>query len=230
MLGLDVRDLSVRGSQGNLLSGVSFQVERGEILAVLGPNGAGKTTLLEAIAGLRVASGALAIAGKPLRSFADRTGLLSYMPDEIILPEELTLGSALALKPGMALVEQLAIGPLLSVGSAQVSRGEAKRAQLAAALTTARPVALLDEPFGAFDPRQLRALLPVFREAVRDRAVLVTIHQMRSAELLADRLLLLCEGRVVALGTLDALRAKAQLPKATLDEVFLRLLDAEAGS
>jgi len=228
MSSLRIHDLSVREGTRELVSRISLHVAQGEIVAVLGPNGAGKTTLLEAIAGLRAASGTVTIAGQGGPSFAQRAARLNYMPDDMILPEELTLGTALALKSGAAMVQRLGIEPLLSVRASQVSRGESKRAQLAAALTLQRPVMLLDEPFGAFDPRQLRALLPIFREAVRGAAVLVTIHQMHIAERLADRLLLLSQGRAVAVGTLDELRAKANAPAAPLDDVFLRLLDEDA--
>jgi ABC-type multidrug transport system ATPase subunit len=149
------------------------------------------------------------------------------MPDDVLLPQEASLGDALGLSRDDALVGTLELSSLLSARATEVSKGEAKRAQLAATLKLGRPVVLLDEPFGAFDPRQLRALLPLFRGAVAEVAVVVTVHQMRTAEIVADRLLLLSGGRAIAFGTLDELRARIDAPRASLDDIFLRLLDAE---
>jgi ABC-2 type transport system ATP-binding protein len=214
-----------------VLDGVSLEARQGEVIGVLGPNGSGKTTLLEAIAGLRETHhGWVSFKGHRLHAFRDRASCLAYMPDDPVLPEEASLAVALGLSPEDDLVERFGLGGLLDARATEVSRGESKRAQLCATLKLARPVALLDEPFGAFDPRQLASLVPLFREATKDVAAIVTVHQMRTAELVADRLLLLSEGRVVAFGTLDELRARAGAPGAVLDEVFLRLLESEGAS
>jgi ABC-type multidrug transport system ATPase subunit len=114
---------------------------------------------------------------------------------------------------------------LLSRRAHEVSRGELKRAQLCACLLEPKPVLLLDEPFAAFDPRQLRALLPAFEAAVSERVTLVTVNQMSTAELVAARILLLSEGSVVALGTPRELRASVAMPDAPFDDVFLALLE-----
>jgi ABC-2 type transport system ATP-binding protein len=225
---LSVRDLEVAAGARSILRGISFWVRAGEVLVVLGPNGSGKTTLLEAVAGLRPgASARVRVGEKELRSFRDRCSQLAYMPDDEQLPDEVSLGTALGLHAVDDLVEAFALGPLLEARATEVSRGETKRARLCATLALGRPVVLLDEPFAAFDPRQLRALLPRFREAVRAAATIVTVHQMRTAELVADRLLLLAGGRTLAIGTLDDLRVRAEAPDAPLDDVFLRLLDRE---
>jgi ABC-type multidrug transport system ATPase subunit len=114
---------------------------------------------------------------------------------------------------------------LLGVRGNELSRGEQKRCQLCAALDVERPVIVLDEPLGAFDPRQLRSLLPVLREAATTRAIALTVHQMRSAELVADRIVLLAGGRLIATGTAAELRAQAGLADTPFDDVFLALLD-----
>jgi ABC-type multidrug transport system ATPase subunit len=226
---LEVRDLGVVAGGREVLRGVCFDARAGEVVAVLGPNGSGKTTLLEAIAGLRhAARGTVSIEGRALRRFRDRATRLAFMPQDDVLPEEAPLGIALGLRPDDALVAAFELGPLLGARATEVSWGESKRAQLCATLKIGRPVVLLDEPFGAFDPRQLRALLPIFREASRDAAVVVTVHQMRTAELVAHRLVLLSGAGAIAFGTLEELRVRASAPEASLDEIFLRLLDEEA--
>jgi ABC-2 type transport system ATP-binding protein len=209
--------------------GASLSAARGEVVAIVGPNGAGKTTLLECIAGLRmIEAGTVRWSDQALRSLRDRARVLAYMPDELALPDEMSVALALGLMRDAASVTALDVGRLLHARGRELSRGEAKRVQLAGALAVDRPLLLLDEPFGAFDPRQLRALLPSFRELVRARAVLVTVHQMRTAELIADRVVLLAGGRVVADGTVGELRARAGLPDAPFDDVFLALLEDAA--
>lgn len=207
---------------------VGLGVGRGSVLVVLGPNGAGKSSLLAALAGVLPHTGRVSLRGEAATTLEARARSIAWMPDEIVLPDEMSLGLALGLHAGNPFVAKLGLESLVPARASEVSRGEAKRAQLAAALGSAREVLLLDEPFGALDPRQLRELLPVFREATRERAVVVTVHQMKTAELIADQILLLVSGRAIAHGTLETLRARAELPGASLDEVFLALLDAEA--
>lgn len=228
---LSVHELSVRAGGRSVLHKVSLDVAAGEVVAVLGPNGSGKSTLLETIAGLRAGySGRVSLEGKELRTFSERTRCLALMPDQQLLPEEARLGVALGLSRSDELVTAFGLEGLLSARATELSRGESKRAQLAATLTLRRPVALLDEPFGAFDPRQMLRLLPLFRSATTRMAVLVTVHQMRTAELIADRLLLLSAGRALAFGTLEELRSHAGAPGASLDDVFLHLLEREANN
>ena len=207
---------------------VGFRAEAGSVLAVLGPNGAGKSSLLAALAGVLPHTGTVRVRGQEARTLEARARSMAWVPDEVVLPDEMSLGLALGLDARNPFVETLGLTALVPARASEVSRGEAKRAQLAAALGSRREVLLLDEPFGALDPRQLRELLPVFREATRERAVVVTVHQMRTAELIADRILLLVGGRPIAHGTLDELRARVEMPGASLDRVFLALLDREA--
>lgn len=224
---LEVLDFGVDVGRRTILSGVSFEVARGEVVAVLGPNGSGKTTLLEAIAGLRGhRRGQVRVAGQALTRFEQHAAAFGYMADDDRLPLETSLGTALGLHRGAALVERFTVGPLLEVRASELSRGEQKRARLCATLQLGRPVVLLDEPFAAFDPRQLRDLLPKFRASVAECATLVTVHQMSTA-MVADRLLLLARGRAIAFGTLDELRARVEAPQASIEQVFLSLLDRE---
>ena len=225
---LVVRDLSVRVGARTLVEGASLTAEAGEIVAILGPNGAGKSTLLTAIAGVREAAGGeVLVRGARAIDFGARARAMWLVPDDAVMPTEMTLGVALGLAPTSAAVRALGVVPLLGARASEVSRGESKRAQLAAALDAARPVLLLDEPFGAFDPRQLREVLPIVRSSLGARAIVVTIHQMNIAERIADRFVLLNRGRVLAAGTLGDLRERVGLSSASLDDVFLALLDAE---
>jgi ABC-type multidrug transport system ATPase subunit len=225
---LEIEGLGARAGARVLLDAISFSVAQGETLAVVGPNGAGKTTLLDCIAGLRSHTGTVRYAGTCWQSVARRAPFVAYMPDELRLPEELDVRTALLLDAQSPWIDALHARVLISQAGHQLSRGEGKRVQLCAALSLDRPVLILDEPFAALDPRQLRDLLPVFRAATRNAATLVTVHQMRTAELVADQLLLLSEGHVVAHGTAQELRTRTGLLEAPFEDVFLALLDRGA--
>ena len=232
---LHVESLCVSRNGRRLLDDVSFAARPGEIVAVVGPNGAGKTTLLEAIVGLVPSTTTLvASRGTPLRSFAHRAQTFAYMPDDARLPEEVLVHTLLAAVPkssGAASdhARRLGVDALLDRRGGELSRGEAKRVGLALTLSLGRPVVVLDEPFGAFDPLQLDDVLSVVRDCVRSgAAVVVTIHQMSTAERIADRIVLLAEGRAVAAGTVKELRTLADAPDGAFDDVFRRLLSGRS--
>jgi ABC-2 type transport system ATP-binding protein len=145
------------------------------------------------------------------------------------MPDETTLERALGLDPNRTWAKRLCVATLASRRASATSRGELERAALAAALDMPkRSVLLLDEPFGGLDPRQLRDVLPIVREACRERAALITIHQLTVAERVADRIALLSHGRLLAVGTPGELRERAGLDAgATLEDAFLALLGEE---
>jgi ABC-type multidrug transport system ATPase subunit len=96
---------------------------------------------------------------------------------------------------------------------------------LAEALVHGRPLTILDEPFAAFDPLQLREALAVIRSLTgRGSAFLVSMHQIEQAARVADRCVLLSEGSVLAAGDEAQLREAAGVPEAELDEVVVALL------
>lgn len=201
MAALEVEGLRVERAGRRVVDDISFIAKEGEVLGVLGPNGAGKTTVLEAVAGLIAAErGTIRYAGERIEGFRDRAAVMAYMPDEAQLPEEVSVGTAL----GVRMLE--GASDLLARRGGALSRGEEKRAWLAWTLAMDRAVALLDEPFGAFDPVQLDGILDLVRgRARKGAAVVATIHQMSIAERIADRVVILNEGRVVAAGTCEEL-------------------------
>jgi ABC-type multidrug transport system ATPase subunit len=229
---LEVDSLTVcaqHAGRAIVLDRVSLTAAPGEILAVLGPNGAGKTTLLEALVHLRpVTSGSVRWKGRALTTFADRAATFAFMPDEAVFPEEASVRLVLGGEHG----EDLGVAPLWDRSAGELSRGESKRVWLAWALALDRPVVVLDEPFAAFDPVQMDGVLDVVRKRARaGSTVIVSIHQMATAERVADRILLIAEGKVVAFGTLAELRELAgsgagtgACADASLEEVFRALV------
>jgi ABC-type multidrug transport system ATPase subunit len=105
-----------------------------------------------------------------------------------------------------------------------LSKGQRKRLLLAIALLSSRPIVVLDEPFDGLDLRLTRATIDLLRRhAAGGRGFLLSIHAMADAERVADRLVLLNDGRTVGDGSLEELRARVSLPRASLEEVFLAL-------
>jgi ABC-type multidrug transport system ATPase subunit len=232
--GLYAERVTVRAGPRLVVDEVSFRALPGELTAVIGPNGAGKTSLLDAVVGLRTAeSGAVYAEGRRLESFRDHARTFAYLPDQGEVAVEVTartlVGHALARATGRAPVTELRqlldIEPLLPRGAALLSRGERQRLLLFCTLVLGRPVVVLDEPFSAFDPLQLQNVQLALRCITNTGAVIVaSIHQLADAEQMAQRVLLLAEGRALAFGTLAELGAKAGDPQLTLRDVFLALL------
>ena len=223
---LEVEGLSKSFGVYQALKEASFSIAKGEILGVIGPNGAGKTTLLESVAGLLPADSGVFVP-------SERKNLLFYMPDGA-KPFAEQKGQALitlflglyAADPRKAasFTERLALKPALNKRVGELSKGTLKRLLLLLALLTPQPLLLLDEPFDGLDPHQVRAVMALLRET-RDggRSLILSIHQLADAERVCDRLLLLCAGQVVGVGTLEELRKNAKLSSGGLEEVFFAL-------
>jgi ABC-2 type transport system ATP-binding protein len=234
---LSVENASVRAGRRTLVEGVTFKALAGEFTAIIGPNGAGKTSLLEAIVGVRPSEGVVRVSGQRVVRFAERARSFSYLPDQPELAAETRVRTlieharahAAGSVDDVALRRSLAVDPLLERGAAVLSRGERQRVALSSTLMLARPVVVLDEPFSAFDPLQLRDVHLAVRSVLSSgAAVLASIHQLGDAEKIADRILLLAEGRALAFGSLAELRAEAGNLDASLEQVFVELLSRRA--
>jgi ABC-2 type transport system ATP-binding protein len=236
---LTIDGLTVERGRRTILSEICFEVSRGEIICVIGANGAGKTTLLEAIAGFIFACrGIVRVEGRALRSIEDRARVFSVMADGAEPPMEVRVHALaeLAVRWGRVgaavaadLYGALGLGGFEDALSGELSRGEKQRLQLFMALASIRPVVMMDEPLGAFDPLQLRGVLDVLRARARAGTTLIlSVHQMADAEKIADRTLLLDRGRVLALGSLTDLRALTGDASASLERIFTHLLEARS--
>jgi ABC-2 type transport system ATP-binding protein len=232
---LEVRGLGVRVGSRWIVRDVSFQARPGELVAVIGPNGAGKTTLLETMVGLRPANaGTVRVGQRTLDRFGDFARTFSFLPDAGMLPPEATVRTliehACSLAPRHvetpSLREGLTLEPLLTKPVGILSRGEHQRVALFCALALGRAIAVLDEPFSAFDPLQLRKVLATVRNRIGSTTTVVaSIHQLADAERLADRILILADGKMVAFGDLASLRDRVGSPEASLEDVFVLLLE-----
>ncbi len=235
----------LRKTFGDLVavSDVSFAVAPGQLVGLLGPNGAGKTTTVSMITGLLTADrGEVRIGGRPLTGDTDplkrRIGLV---PQDIALYDELTARDnlrffgALYRMSGRALDEAIT-GALELVGLADRARdrvktfsgGMKRRLNLAAGLLHDPDVLLLDEPTVGVDPQSRNAIFENLEGLKRrGKALLYTTHYMEEAERLADRIVVIDHGRVIADDTLADLYAgfaeTADGGPRSLESVFLTL-------
>ncbi|MER2604113.1 MAG: ABC transporter ATP-binding protein [Candidatus Competibacter phosphatis] len=229
---LQVAGLSKRYGDAIVLDRVDFELHPGEILGIIGPNGAGKTTLMECLVGLLPSdSGEVRFRGAPLPPGRRRTALF-YLPDGVApwgdqpvwrVTELFRKLYGLGLERESTVVEQMELSPALGKRVVELSKGYRRRLLLALALLAPQPILVLDEPFDGFDLRQTLRVMDLLREVAKDRALILSIHQLKDAERICDRLLLLAAGRRVGLGTLPELAAQAGAAKPDLEEVFLGL-------
>jgi len=230
---LEVVSVTKRYGDQPALRDVSFAVRDGEVLALIGPNGAGKTTLLEAIAGLLpVDSGEIRFRDQllPLRR---RREVIFYLPDGVRPYADQTTEQVLAFFAGVyrrstteasEIVSMVGLRPVLAKRIHALSKGYNRRLIIALGFLTRHPILLMDEPFDGFDLRQTRDMMAVLRRlASGGRTLLLSIHQLRDAEQVCDRLALLADGRIRGVGTLEELRRRANRPGANVEDVFLAL-------
>ena len=224
------------------VNGVSFNVDRGQLVGLLGPNGAGKTTTVSMIAGLVSPDrGAVTIDGVRLSSDTDpvkrRIGLV---PQDLALYDELSAGANLRLFGALyglsgAGLEKAIMTSLTLVGLFDrvrdkvktYSGGMKRRLNLAAGLLHDPDILLLDEPTVGVDPQSRNAIFDNLEQLkARGKALLYTTHYMEEAERLADRIVVMDHGRVLADDTLAGLRARASAShgaSASLETLFLDL-------
>jgi ABC-type multidrug transport system ATPase subunit len=211
----------------------SFDIRAGEIRAVIGPNGAGKTTLLEAVAGLLPADAGEVLWQGSTVSVARRRDVMFYLPDGLRPWDEQYVSRVLDFFAAVygqtdeqvtRTISAVNLAPVLRKRVAALSKGFGRRLMLALALLTPHPLLLMDEPFDGFDLRQTREMMELLRRVAGEgRTLVLAIHQLADAERVCDRFVLLAAGAIRGAGTLDELRAKAQLPSAGLEDVFLAL-------
>lgn len=229
---LAVSGLVKRFGQKTAIDDLSFAVAGGEIVALLGPNGAGKSTTFACLAGLaRPDAGAIRFDGRLLESDRGRTvAVIPETPDVyplLTVWEHLVFVARLCrLDAGWearaeALLARFAmLDERDTVGNA-LSKGMRQKTLIAATVLAGTPVLLLDEPMIGLDPRgqrELRAMLAELRSA--GTALMISTHQLESAEALSDRILVLNHGRLVASGTVEELRANHT---GSLEDIFLDL-------
>src|SRR5256714_3360626 len=215
---LQVRSLGKRYGHQHALFDISFEARACEVIGLIGPNGAGKTTLLEALAGILPADqGEVLWRGTslPLRR---RREAMFYLPDGLRPWDDQYVARVLEFVADVyrrlrrhvrEVVRAVGLGPVLRNRVSALSKGFARRLMLALALLTPQPLLLMDEPFDGFDLRQTQEIMGVLRQvAANGRTLVLAIHQLADAERIADRVVLLADGKLRGIGTIADLRAR----------------------
>ena len=236
---------AVSKSYGELkaVDGVSFAVNRDEIVGFVGPNGAGKSTVLKMLATyLRPSAGRLEVDG--LDTVADSLEVrrrIGYLSGDTPLYPDMRVDKFLrfvAKARGLAgqrlkdrfdgTVELCGIEAVLAQRIDQCSTGFRQRVGLAAAMVHDPAILLLDEPTHGFDPLQVLAFRDMLRRLRPGRAILFSTHITSDVEAISDRVLIIHQGRLLAEGPLPRLAEDVQLPDANLETVFAHLVRATA--
>ena len=219
---VDVRDLRKQFGSVVALDGVTWQADAGRVTAVLGPNGAGKTTMVECCEGLRRPdAGRLRVLGTdPWHSSAEHRARVGVMLQDGGLPNAarplalLRHLSRLYAAPRSVdgLAGRLGIDRFADTPVRRLSGGQRQRVALAAALVGNPDVVFLDEPSAGLDPHARLDVWDLVRGVAEDgTAVVLTTHSFEEAERIADEIVIVAAGRVVAHGTLAEITAGQSL-------------------
>jgi len=225
------------------LKGVSFQVERGGSYALLGPNGSGKSTLIRILATLLLADGgSVEILGERLpegerriRQIIGRVSVDAAFYKKLSARENLLYSAFMygytrraAEKRSLEILEQLGFpARRFNDPLEDMSRGMQQKVAITRALLLNPPVLLLDEPTTGLDPKSKRDVQEFLEElrAEHGTTILLTSHDMAEAERICDSIGLLADGHLVAEGSADDLRRKADTNN--LEDAFIRLTGAK---
>ncbi len=220
---LEIKNLTVSYGERTALENISLEIYPGEVLALIGPNGAGKSTLVKSISGvLRPRYGTAKVNGQDVYrlSSEQRAKVLAVVPQARNLPEGYTVWQTVQIgrtpylgwlgQPSSKDIERTRWA-LRRTGTDEyterqideLSGGEQQRVLLARALAQETPVLLLDEPTAHLDLRYQSLILNLVRELAQEQqlAVLMVLHDLNLVALYADRVALLVDGKLRAVGT-----------------------------
>ena len=192
--------------------GIDFEVSEGEVFGLLGPNGAGKTTTVEILEGLRARTGGeVTVLGRDpgveIRKLKDNIGVClqaTNLPEKITLKEALVLFAAFYTRNADPdkLLQRLQLWEKRNQQYSQLSGGQKQRLALALALINDPQLVFLDEPTTGLDPQvrlEIHTLIDEMRAA--KKTILLTTHYIEEAERLCDRVAIMDEGKIIAIGT-----------------------------
>jgi ABC-2 type transport system ATP-binding protein len=242
---IELRELTKTYGRTTAVDRLSLSIGSGEIFGFLGPNGAGKTTTIRMMMGLlQPSGGTVELGGHDLHSAPMLAkALCGFVPDRPHVYEKLTGAEFLDFTADLYNVDATAkarrrerlldlfdLAEWRSEMAESYSHGMKQRLVMASALMHAPRILIVDEPTVGMDPRGARLLKRIFRDLAADGAtVFMSTHSLEVAEELCDRVGIILRGQLIALGSIDSLRAQAgRQSDSTLESVFLTLTGAEA--
>ena len=236
---LEIEGLVKRFGPFTAVAGLSFRVEKGEVLGFLGPNGAGKSTTMRMITGaLAPTEGRVRILGHDVaEERLEAQGLIGYLPEGApaypdMTPEQFLRFAAetRGLKAGLAeravgnAVARTQLASVLDRPIETLSKGFKRRVGLAQAILHNPPVLIMDEPTDGLDPNQKFAVRRLIDGMAKEKAIIISTHILEEVEAVCTRALIIDQGRIVADGTPADLAGRSR----AFGGVTVRLASAHA--
>lgn len=238
---IEVKSVSMNYGRTLALDAISFTAEKSKILGLLGPNGAGKTTLMRVLTGyLYPSKGTAIIDGFDITEDSLPTRRITgYMPenvplyDDMLVDEYLTFVAKARGFAGVDLTRRLkwvkencAIASVWRHEISEISKGFRQRVGLAQSLIHDPKVLILDEPMTGLDPLQIISIRDLIKSLAKDKTIIFSTHILQEVEVLADRIVILNNGQLIADGT----RQEVTEGAVNLEEAFIRLLTSAKDS
>jgi len=237
-------DLTKKYSKVKAIDGINLEIKQGEIFGFLGPNGAGKTTTIKIMVGLlKPTSGRVIIDGNDIaKNPLEAKKVVGFIPDRPFLYEKLTGKEFLRFMAGLYSIdtnsyeskisELLELFELTEWGDELIdgySHGMQQRLVMSSALIHNPKVIIVDEPMVGLDPKGARLVKEIFKAiSLKGTTIFMSTHTLEIAEEMCDRIAIIQEGKVIALGTMDELRKKVDSTgDQGLESVFLVLTGGE---
>jgi ABC-2 type transport system ATP-binding protein len=236
-------ELTKRYDRFTAVNGINLEISEGEIFGFLGPNGAGKTTTIKMIAGLLKADeGSIVIEDHDMANEGARCrALTGYIPDRPYLYEKLTGAEYLHfisslyprhdsnryLSAAENYLDMFDITRWRDNLIESYSHGMRQKLIMSSIFMLGQPLILVDEPMVGLDPKSARVVKELFRQkAAQGTTIFLSTHSMEIAEQLCDRVAIIVDGAVIALGSIAELKQSARHQDAHLEDIFLHLTGA----
>ena len=209
---IEIENLMKAYGSKSALEGISFKVEKGEVVGFLGPNGAGKSTTMNILTGyLSATSGTAKVGGIDIFEHPDEAKkLIGFLPEQPPLYHDMKVGEYLnfiynikhcKLPRREHLNEIMQVTKILEVKNrliSNLSKGYRQRVGIAGALVGNPPVIIFDEPTVGLDPKQVIEIRNLIRQLGRDHTVILSTHILSEVQSVCDRVVIINEGRIIA--------------------------------
>lgn len=219
---ISIQNLTKHYGTSPAVDSLSLEIRQGEILGLLGPNGAGKSTTLRVITGyLHPTAGTVVVDGFDVRKEGRKVKeLIGYLPESAPLYEEMLVYDYLDYiaevrdlkgEEKSSRLQELAdlcgIREVMHKPISHLSKGYRQRVGLALALMKDPPILILDEPTSGLDPNQIAEIRSIIKEIGKEKTVIFSTHILSEAEATCDRVVIINQGRIVADGSAESLKA-----------------------
>jgi len=236
---IELKNLTRKYGDFTAVSNLNLTVPPGEIFGFIGPNGAGKTTTIKMMGGLILpTSGSIKICGIDMKTHPEEAKEnIGFIPDRPYLYEKLTgmefmrfigdlynVGEESFLPKAEKLLTMFSLIDWTDELIESYSHGMKQRLIMAAALLHDPELIIVDEPLVGLDPEGIKMVRGLFRQlAEGGKSIFMSTHTLKVAEDLCDRIGIINKGKLIAIGTIDELRQKAETEEKDLENVFLKL-------